>query len=164
MNIEILNVAITSQGKYQVAEVAFKNLSQGGKVETKKIMSFINKDVFATVSDAKTGQQFSVVSEKNDKGYWEWKSISAGLAESAPANKPYSPPAARDFEGAAERKEKQRLIVKQSSLASAITLLGTNTKTAPSVPEVLAVADSFVQWVFSEATQPHEHGEDPTVQ
>ena len=75
MNIEILNVAITSQGKYQVAEVAFKNLSQGGKVETKKIMSFINKDVFATVSDAKTGQQFSVVSEKNGSGIVTGKQI-----------------------------------------------------------------------------------------
>ena len=62
MKIEIINVQSSSKpaknGTYTQLDIAFKNLTFGGKVEGKKIMSFTNKEVFATLQKATTRQVF----------------------------------------------------------------------------------------------------------
>lgn len=148
--IQILNVTTTTPAgkKYQVAEVAYKNLNKGA-VEGKKILSFVNPDVFNTVSTASDGAQFTVTTEKDDKGYWQWTAISQGGSvpqASAPATKGNASPKST-YETPEERAQKQVYIVRQSSITNAIAFITATKKTA-SVEDVLAVAKQFERFVF----------------
>ena len=155
-NIEIINVQSstkpTAKGSYTMLDVAFKRLDTG-KIEGKKIMSFTNKEVFSTLNKATQGQQFTVTSEKNEKTtYWDWTAVD--ILGEAPTAAPTAQPASKGFtspkstyETPEERAARQVLIVRQSSLSSAIDLLK-NEKKPPSVEEVLRTADVFANWVF----------------
>jgi hypothetical protein len=103
---------------------------------------------------------------KNASGFWQWESITpAGSASSteAPASTPttsYAPSnnkpntyAARDFETKEERAQRQALIVRQSSLSNAITILTTGSKAPPAVPDVFNLAEQLVQWVYDSPKQ-----------
>lgn len=145
MNITILNVAVTTvptaKGSYQVADVAFKNNTYGGKVEGKKVMSFgASKDAFSTLSAAQPGSTYEVNTNKNDKGYIDWLSLTiAGAAvaaqpnaSSGQGNRPNAgvttPPARGNFETSEERAQRQVSIVRQSSLSNAIATLSVGAK------------------------------------
>ena len=75
MKIEIINVQSTTKptakGSYQQLDVAYKNLDFQGKVEGRKIMSFTNKEVFATLSKATNGQVYEITRVKEGE-YWQW--------------------------------------------------------------------------------------------
>ena len=156
LNIEIINVQSvtkpTSKGSYTMLDNAFKRLDTG-KIEGKKIMSFTNKEVFAALSKATNGQQFTITTEKNtETGYWDWTAASAGGGAEAQAHAKgasaagFSSPKS-NYETPEERAARQVLIVRQSSLSSAIELLS-NEKKPPTVEEVLRTADIFTNWVF----------------
>ena len=156
LKIEIINVQSTTKptakGSYVMLDVAFKRLDTG-KIEGKKIMSFTNKEVFAALSKATNGQQFTITTEKNaETGYWDWTAVSAGggAEAQAPAKGAsaagFSSPKS-NYETPEERAARQVLIVRQSSLSSAIELLA-NEKKPPTVEEVLRTADIFTNWVF----------------
>ena len=88
MQIQILSVQITTtptaRGSYQVADVAYKNLTYQGKVEGKKVMSFgATKDAFGTLATANPGDVYEVNVVKNDKGYNDWVSMSKGVANAS---------------------------------------------------------------------------------
>lgn len=140
MQIEIINVAVTqvptAKGSYGRAEVTYKNKSYQDKVESKPIMDFSAKDVFNTLKDSKFGDQFTILREKNDKGFWDWKKIVTEVDQAmfneeekkgsissmvTPANA--SPRST--YETADERAARQVLIVRQSSVSSAIAALKT---------------------------------------
>jgi hypothetical protein len=161
--IQIVNVEITSRagaaGKkgYEQAEVVYKQEYNGKQdVKTKKIMSFANPAVFAAIKAAKTGEVYEVTQVKEGE-FWQWTNIVA--ASAAPAAQAAAPsntkPAAqsntygRDFETATERAEKQRLIVRQSSLSNAVALLTTGAKTPPNVNDVKKLADELVAYVYN---------------
>ena len=155
MNITLVNVDVTTPAgkKYQQAEVVFKD--DTGRVNTKKVMSFANPAVFAAIKDAKSGEQFTITQEKNDRGYWEWTSAKPGAGEAkasaAPARQAAPAPASgRDFETKEERAQRQRLIVRQSSLSNAISMLTPGSKQAIAVADVIAVAEQLNEWVFKE--------------
>lgn len=156
MKIQVVAVEVTNRGKYDQAEVTFKNLSFGDKVEAKKLMSFVNKDVYATIKNASNGDVFTVSRVKDDKGYWQWTGIAVGDDVPAGAtaggnvaapSKAASPSPKSTYETPEERAKRQVLIVRQSSLSSAIELLKTDKK-SPTVPEVLQVAKQFESYVF----------------
>lgn len=149
--INVVNVDVqTPAGKrYQVAEVIYK---QNGETKTKKIMSFVNPAVFAVVKDAKSGDVYTITQEKDDKGYFQWTSITSGAEAaaspvSAPARSPAAPSTGRDFETKDERAERQKLIVRQSSLSNAIATLAPGAKTALDPNAVLDLAEKYVAWV-----------------
>ena len=151
--ITIVNVDVQTPAgkKYQMAEVIYK---QDGETKTKKIMSFANPAVFATVKDAKQGEVYTISQTKDDRGYWQWSTIQAGAAASAqaassPASspRPSTPSTGRDFETKEERAERQKLIVRQSSLSNAINMLTPGAKSALDTKVVLALADELVAWV-----------------
>lgn len=152
--ITIVNVEVTTPtGKrYQQAEVIYKD---NGETRTKKIMSFANPAVFNVVKDAKGGEQYTITQSKDDKGYWQWNSITqgaepAGVPANASAASPGRNPApstGRDFETKEERAERQKLIVRQSSLSNAIATLAPGAKTALDPNVVLDLADKYVAWV-----------------
>jgi hypothetical protein len=164
--ITIVNVEITSRagtnGKkgYEQAEVVYKQEYNGKQdVKTKKIMSFANPAVFAAIKSAKTGETYEVTQVKEGE-FWQWTNIVASSgASSAPAASAAVPPNAkptatantygRDFETATERAEKQRLIVRQSSLSNAVAMLVTGAKTPPNVNDVKKLADELVAYVYN---------------
>ena len=149
MKIEIVDVVVENKGKYQMANVSYK--TQEGKVEGKKIASFTFKEVFKTLSQAQTGDQFEIESQKNDKGYWDWTFAKAAGKNTSPSSTSYSPVVRKggDWETAEERAKKQVYIVRQSSISAAIALLDRNGVEAPMTEEdVIESAKKFEAYVF----------------
>lgn len=167
MQITILNIAKVQKtgpsGKpYDVLDIAYKNDTFQGKVEGKNLMPFgANAGGFNVLKNATNGQTYEITVVKNDKGYNDWTNatqVEAGAAPS-PAQAPQrsinnaaapAPSAARTntFETPAERAAKQTYIVRQSSISSAIAMLGTNSKTPVKAEDVLEVAKKFEKFVF----------------
>lgn len=161
MNIEILSVKVstvpTQKGSYQVAEVAFKNLSFQGKVEGKKIMSFgATKGAFDVLATAQPGDAYSVTIVKNDKGYNDWVSLSKG-ASASPASATSSVTTSTGagnvsprstYETPEERAKKQIYIVRQSSLSNAVDALTPGAKAPLKGSDVIDLAKEFEAFVF----------------
>jgi len=157
MSIKIQEVTVETvqkgKNKYQVANVVY---TDGGKNFTKKIMSFANPAVFDTVKNAKSGEEYEVKAVK-DGDYWNWASIEkvdAGTTRAAGAGTPATggKVVGSNYETAEERKLRQMLIVKQSSIANAIEFL-TSAQRLPegggfNVKDVLNVAQEFVDFVY----------------
>lgn len=118
-----------------------------GKTYTKKVMSFANPGVFATLRDAKNGDVFNITTVKNEKtGYWDWTSaqVADGAAEPAgAAAKPFAARTGSTYETPEERAIKQRLIVRQSSLAQSIAY---DKEAGPE--DLLRRAEEFAEWVY----------------
>lgn len=164
MNITILNVAVetkpTAKGSYQVADVAFKNNSFGGKVEGKKVMSFgATAEAFKALAVAAPNDTFEVTVVKNDKGYNDWVSLSKGGVQSANSavqgmsgqSKAGSatPTPRGNFETPEERAKRQVYIIRQSSLSTAAAVLGISpAKLGPSPEAVIEMAKKFEAYVF----------------
>lgn len=165
MNITLLSVDIKTQptknGKsYQVADVAYKNNTFQGKVEGKKVMSFgATADAFKTLAVASPGESYTIEVVKNAAGYNDWVSMVKGEASSAPAASAASkaPVAApkSNYETSEERAQRQVYIIRQSSLASAISTLSTGGKNPPNPDAVIALASKYVGFVL--------HGEGPAI-
>jgi len=162
LKIQVLSTTVVTKtsgaGKpYQNCEIAYKNLDQG-KVEAKNITEY--SKVFKKVADASVGMFFDVVTEKDDKGYWQWTSFTpadasmvAQPASQAPVNfgaKVQTVPAAKStYETPEERAKRQVFIVKQSSLTAALKFAELN-KEKPTVQGIKALAQELTDWVLSE--------------
>lgn len=159
MQVKLLDVKTeyvkTARGGYSKAQVAY---DAGNGVKSHNIMDFANKQVYAVVVAAKTGDMFDVVTRKNDKGYDEWASITPSApgssVSSAPAGTPSAPSRASgsNYETKEERALRQRLIVRQSSLSAAVATLSTGSKTALNPDEVMALAERYNSFVFAAPT------------
>ena len=148
-DIQIIDVTIddVASGKstYKVMTVAFKNLA-ANKVDAKKIMSFAaDKGVWEILSKATKGDTFSVDEEKDAKGFWQWTAIHRQDGTPRPAATPT--PTKPSYETPEERANRQVLIVRQSSLASAVELCKDHGK-QPNPDEVIKVAKQFEAYVF----------------
>lgn len=168
MQISVLNVQSTTMTSkankpYQQLEVAYKNLTFNGKIESKKLMPFgAQKAAFDALANAQAGSVFEVTVVKNDQGYNDWTAVvqaPPGAAQSASAgsiNKPTAGNAVQvksTYETPIEREAKQRYIVKQSSIGSAIELLSVGAKSPPTVDAVLDTAQKFYSWVMASPEQ-----------
>jgi hypothetical protein len=137
---------------YQEIDVTYK--TENGQVSNKKIMSFSNPSVFNHLKDLTKGEVVHVTTVKNAKGYWDWTGVgSEGDAPVATQSKPATAQAGgrvtgSNYETKEERAARQILIVRQSSLSSAVELLGPG----KSVEEVLAIAKQFEDYVFAKST------------
>lgn len=148
----------TAKGtSYQQLEVTYKNLSYQGKVESKKLMSFgANANAFKTLADAPTGSQWEVTVVKNAQGYNDWTAVAPSSQAPAGATSPQTGAQARTqpgqtrstYETPEERAQRQILIVRQSSVGHALTLLSLGAKTAPKLEEVLETAQQISDFVF----------------
>lgn len=130
---------------YQSMEVTYKD--DQGQVKNKKLMSFSNPSVFNHIKGLSKGDQINLRTEKDAAGYWQWIGIEG---DKTVATETKTTPQAggrvtgSNYETKEERAARQVLIVRQSSLSSAVELLGTG----KSVAEVLAVAKQFEDYVF----------------
>ncbi len=160
-SIEVLSVSKNKFPKYEQLEVAYKNLADG-KVNGKKLMSFVYPEVFKALDGAQAGVKFDIVLEKeasksDGKEYWQWTSaVPASSAPSAASTQGvYKANVApkSNYETTEERAKRQVLIVRQSSLGSAIEFFALGKKT-PTTGEVLSVAEEFNHYVFQTANGP----------
>lgn len=153
MQISILTTEVTNKGKYNQLEVTYKNLDSG-KVESKKLMSFVKpENAYKALVDAKQGNQFSITTKKNaESGYWDWvdavQAAPGSVQVEGSINKG-TPAPKSNYETAEERAKKQIYIVRQSSIANAISVLTTGAKTPPAKEDVFKLAQEFTDWVFS---------------
>lgn len=155
--IKIINVDFESKSAsngrtYEVAEVIYDS---GGQKKDKKIMSFVNPLIFKQLKNAKKGDLFTLTQQKNDKGYWDWISLTEGSADKAESiseasqGRQVNATPARTYETAEERAERQRLIVRQSSLSAALATLSPGAKGALDPNMVVALAEVYTSWVFT---------------
>jgi hypothetical protein len=103
-----------------------------GESRRQNIMSFSNPDVFKKVQEL-VGQTVEVEVGKNDKGYSEWRSISATNAPAVNGNQGATTGGATstrvsgsNYETREERAARQVMIAKQSSLDRAVEILKHN--------------------------------------
>ena len=144
------NTKASSNGRsYQSIEVTYKD--EQDQVKNKKIMSFSNPSVFNHLKNLTKGDQVNLRTEKDAAGYWQWIGIEG---DKTVATETKTTPQAggrvtgSNYETTEERAARQVLIVRQSSLSSAVELLGPG----KSVEEVLAVAKQFEDYVFAKST------------
>lgn len=163
ITVQEVIVETVKKGKnsYQVANVTYT--TDRGENKSKKVMSFSNPAVFAVAKDAKQGETYEVSYTPGDQ-YYNWASmkvVSNDTTNVVASNVKQAPASGKvlgsTYETAEERKIKQMYIIKQSSIASAITYLNNVHKEGePSynVNEVLDVAQEFVDWIYdSEAKE-----------
>lgn len=165
MLIQIIATSVetrpSANGKsYQQLEVTYKNLSFQGKVEAKKLMSFgANGGAFKTLSTATPGSEWDVQYVKNDKGYNDWTIVVPAAAVAGTSQSPSaaptrasgasaSTPVRSTYETPEERAQRQILIVRQSSVSSAVAMLGAGAKAPVKLDEVLEIAQKLSDFVF----------------
>jgi hypothetical protein len=158
--IEVLSASVSTHpgktGNYQVCELAFKNKSFQDKVEGKKIMSFAEKNAFETLKGASMGQVFTIVRQKDDKGYWKWVDVQSGevsnmstpSASQATQATPAKTTPKSTYETPEERAARQVMIVRQSSISSAVALAAASSKTKVTPEEIIEVAKQFEAYVM----------------
>lgn len=164
MQISILAVQSSTQptktpGKtYQQLEVTYKNLTFN-KVESKKLMPFgAQKAAFDALGNAQAGSVFEVTVVKNAAGYNDWTAVvqaPPGTVASTPGsiNKPTAgnPTQVKStYETPEERAKKQVYIIRQSSISSAVDTLTAGAKSAPTSDAVLALAQTYYNWVMQD--------------
>jgi hypothetical protein len=177
IQISILNIdkisKTTAKGKpYFQLEVAYKELSDGGKVGSQKLNPFFKTaDAHKALSDAKAGDIFNITKEKGEpnaegKSFWEWQGAVRAAPGSAPMTAPVttggatSAPAAGgasrsgNYESAEERATRQVLIVKQSSLSAAVATLAPGAKGALDPAKVKQLAQEYTDFVFGKEAEP----------
>lgn len=159
--VAVENKSATSKaGKpYKLVEVAFKNNTFQGKLESVKVNQY--SQVFGAVAGMQPGQTYTVFKEKDTSGYYQWMSVTQAVPGT---NIPVSSPAAAVLapnnvstamssaknEYASQDARKQVYIVKQSAVKAAVDLLSIGAKTPPSTQLVLEQAQKFVDYVFEE--------------
>lgn len=145
----------TAKGGFTVMTVSY--VDETGKSRNWKLTSFANPKVFDTFKNAKIGEQYEITTRKNDKDYTEWATADkTGEAATGAAKVQTKVPAVSQYETRDERNQRQRLIVRQSSLTNAIASLSVGSKTPLEPENVLLVAERFAEWVFSKPESVYE--------
>lgn len=155
--IDVTPETVAGKTQYTKLVVSYRDVNED-KVKATNVMSFGDKAVFTTLSNAVKGDEFTVTLEKNDKGYWQWIGIEKGISKAeAPADA--AKPAAKagwqpnpNSETPDERAKKQVYIVRQSSLATAVASFGdiVNSFTAK---DIIDRARDFEEYVFEQGLE-----------
>ncbi len=146
MRVEIKFVETEEkQGKngkpYKVVEVTYKN--DRNETKSYRHFEFNNPELATKLGALKKGDVIEVQTMKNDKGYLDWVAIDA------PGNASGGSPPKGAFVPDAER---QRLIVRQSSLGHAVAFHNGNkgSEGKSTVDQVIVTAAEFEKFVFGE--------------
>ena len=149
----------SSNGRsYQEIEITYK--TENGQVSNKKLMSFSNPSVFNHIKGLGKGEVVNVTTVKNAKGFWDWTGIgNEGDAPAATQSKPATAQAGgrvtgSNYETKEERAARQILIVRQSSLSSAVALVAAEIAEPSTVKNVIDIAKQFEAYVFGADANP----------
>src|SRR5690606_35187842 len=118
-----------------------------GKVQTKKLVSFSNPAVFKAVKSASAGDKMNVITQKDDNGYWQWTGLGEETKPATPAPQTATRVTGSNYETKEERALRQKYIVRQSSLTTAVAIMSVGAKTLDK-NEVIALAEELEEWVF----------------
>lgn len=141
----------SGKGSYQKLTVTYKDLNTG-KVDGRQLFGFGDSErAYKALVVAQANDLYTVEATKGEK-YWQW--TDAWKSDQAPPPTAAGPVTVtkpnnnafqqRDFETKEERKVKQVYIVRQSSISSAIALLGNEA----TVEQVLDTAKKFEEYVL----------------
>lgn len=153
MEIEIQSVGVsytkTDKGGYSTAEVKYID-QETGREKSKKIMSFSNPKVFDTLKEAVSGNIFTIT-EKQVGDFKNWVAIESRSTETVQkaatvASKPVA--TTSQYETRDERNARQRLIVRQSSLSNAVSILSAGAKSPLDVAAVKTLANELTAFVY----------------
>jgi len=137
---------------YQSIEVTYK--AENGQVANKKLMSFSNPSVFNHIKGLSKGATLNVTTTKDANGYWQWTGIGGDNEVADTTQSKTASGGGRvtgsNYETKEERAARQVYIIRQSSISSAVELLGAG----KTVDEVLAVAKQFEAYVFAKDANP----------
>jgi hypothetical protein len=149
----VLGVEQKQVGKGQRLIVTHTDLSTG-KTDGKQLVEFYtDKEVWGTLAGAKPGDFFTIHREKNASGFWDWKGVSksdgsSSEAATAPSVAAKATTQARsNYETPEERAARQVMIVRQSSISSAVAFLAPQGVTDPDA--VITVAKKFEEYVLT---------------
>jgi hypothetical protein len=141
MQIRLTEVGpVKKEGKYFVLPIKYDDK---GKEFSRKVMSFVAGDAYKVLKDSKVGEFYNVTIEKDDNGYWQWpkvEKVEGGTVAETKVGTVRS-----TYETPQERALKQIYIVRQSSIANAITLAGVGEN---NVENILDIARRLEAWVF----------------
>lgn len=132
-----------------------------------------NRELASQLRKLQQNDQIILVMGENKAGYPELQSVSViksdikvgGVVASGGTYQKDAPQAARSYQGetAEERAKRQILIVKQSSLSSAVETVKQDKK-VPSTEEVLSVAQEYFDWVMGNTQQQESDKPKPAAQ
>lgn len=136
-------------GGYNLLKVTF---TDQGKVMTRNVMSFVAKQVYEVLKDAKPNDLVEVTEQPSkDPRYVEF--ASAKILGTAPASSVSKAVGGTSSGGtyatAEERAATQRNIVRQSTVGYSLTLHTLQGKTKASLDDVLKVASEIEEYVFN---------------
>lgn len=153
-------------GVYSAVELVYK---KDGKVEAKPFPDWANAEIYQTLVSLKKGDVRTVTMEKDTNGYWKWLALtegdSAAVATEASSGSEQPPRAANgggvrpstgkvigsNYETSEERARRQVMIVRQSSISSAIAMLtARNLPAEVDANNVIDVAKRFEHFVLGE--------------
>jgi hypothetical protein len=142
----------TAKGGYNILTVNFRD--ENGKVASRKLFDFVAKDVYKAFSAGVVNEIFEITEVTNEKGYKEFASAKttgkfdsagAGVAQ-VPASGSAAPKS--NYETADERANRQILIVRQSSLSTAVDYLKAVGNAKAKVSDVITIAKQLEGYVF----------------
>jgi len=156
-------------GTYQGYRIAYE-ADSGDLREIAKPMTSLKYTpaIREVLESLQPDDEFTLVQEKDEKGYYQIRALAKGRDESAAftaavaAGTPAAPTASggssrtmvggrvtgSNYETPEERKLKQRLIVRQAAINQAINIVQPNPGAANSVELVTQVAEEFEAWVY----------------
>lgn len=162
INISIVGVTVENKGKTNHMTAAYRDL-ESNKLDGKKLVEYYTApDVWKTLLNAKPNDTFSVDMEK-ENSYWVWKAVHRqdGVASPPVATTPTQKATTQtrsNYETPEERAARQIMIVRQSSIASAVGLLAPNKIVDPS--KVLEIAAQFEAFVLNQKAAVESIAED----
>lgn len=151
-DVQMVTKMTKTNKPYQVAHVTYRD--DQGKLAERDIMPFGNQANSNKFLSTAAPGFYTITLEKNDAGFNDWVSVTAGEAvqgNAAPTARPAggaSPAPRNTYETPEERAIKQKYIVRQSSLTNAISLFELDKKHVPTIQEVIATAKAFEDYVF----------------
>ena len=124
--------------------------SKDGKIETKTMRSFGEKDVYSTLKSSNKGDVFDIETKKDGK-YWNWVGItkSDSAAQAGPKSSSSNTGTrvtGSNYETPQEREWNRVKIGRQAVLNTAVNMLKTD-KVQLEVEQVIAVAAQLETWV-----------------
>lgn len=151
-----------SGGTYKGWQLVYKSADGEVRDIAKPIQGLRFGTLKAQLQSLSAGDQFTMVTEKNEAGFLDVKSVTKGWGEGVTspsvssgdkvqAGNKATAYQASSYPTADERSKTQNHIIRQSSLAQANATLAIGGK-AVKPEDVLKVADHYVSWVKHEAT------------
>lgn len=148
IEVMVVDVSQPEGKKFKNMEVTYKNKSFNDKTETKKINSYYGKAVFPILEDAKKGDVFTITREKEGE-YWQWTGITVGAEGKQSSSAPAASGSTRQTGGSyVADADKQVMIIRQSSISSAVNLLKDHVTAEGNAEAVIAVARKFEAYVL----------------